>query len=163
MKQIFLSIQSRLASLVPSLQYIDKNWAQLNIPQPPVKWPCCLIDLDSIDYTMGTHSTRLANASIVLTIADHHSVRSSDLAPSKNAAYDILDLIEDIITALDGWRVPDTTQALVRTRLAKAYSDQSYDVYSLTFTTAWVEQIQQEGQTIQASPSISVRFNPPSE
>ena len=163
MKQIFLSIQSRLAALVPSLQYIDKNWGQLNIPQPPVKWPCCLIDLDSIDYTMGTHSTRLANASIVLTIADHHTVRSSALAPSKNAAYDILDLIEDIFTALDGWRVPNTTQSLVRTRLAKAYSDQSYDVYTLTFTTAWVEQVTEEGQTVTASPSINVRLDLPSE
>ena len=164
MKQIFLSIQSRLASLVPSLQYIDKNWNQLNLPQPPVKWPCCLIDLDNIDYSMAAHRTRLAEASIILTIADHHTVRSSALAPSKTAAYDILDLIEDIITALDGWCIPNTTQSLVRTRLAKAYSDQSYDVYTLTFSSAWVEhiqQIQQEGQTIQASPSIAVRLDIP--
>lgn len=157
MKQIFLAIQDRLSSLVPSLQYIDKNWGQLNIPQPPVKWPCCLIDLDSIDYSMATNGTRLAEASIILTIADHHTVRSSAQAPAKANAYDILDLIEDVISALDGWRVPDTTQALIRTRLAKTYSDQSYDVYSLTFSTAWVEQIE-EGQTTQASPSISVSF-----
>lgn len=163
MKQIFLAIQDRLSSLVPSLQYIDKNWGQLNLPQPPVKWPCCLIDLDSIDYSQASDLCRLAQANIVITIATQALTRTSAKAPSKSNGYDILDLIEDIITALDGWRVPDTTQALVRTRLAKAYSDQSYDVYSLTFTTAWVEQIQQEGQTIQASPSISVRFNPPSE
>lgn len=160
MKQIFLSIQSRLASLVSSLQYIDKNWGQLNIPQPPVKWPCCLIDLDSIDYSMATNGTRLAEASIILTIADHHTVRSSAQAPAKANAYDILDLIEDVISALDGWRVPDTTQALIRTRLAKTYSDQSYDVYSLTFSTAWVEQIE-EGQTTQASPSISISLDTP--
>lgn len=160
MKQIFLSIQSRLASLVSSLQYIDKNWGQLNIPQPPVKWPCCLIDLDSIDYSMATNGTRLAEASIILTIADHHTVRSSAQAPAKANAYDILDLIEDVISALDGWRVPDTTQALIRARLAKTYSDQSYDVYSLTFSTAWVEQIE-EGQTTQASPSISISLDTP--
>lgn len=161
MKQIFLSIQSRLASSASSLKYIDKNWGQLNLPQPPIKFPCCLIDIDSIDYSMGTLSTRLANASIILTIADHHSVRSSALAPAKNNSYDILDLLEVIISALDGWRVPNTTQSLVRTRLAKAYSDQSYDVYSLTFSTAWVEHIQQEGQTVKASPSISVQLNLP--
>jgi len=160
MKQIFLSIQSRLASLVSSLQYIDKNWGQLNIPQPPVKWPCCLIDLDTIDYSMATNETRLAEASIILTIADHHTVRSSAQAPAKANAYDILDLIEDVISALDGWRVPDTTQALIRTRLAKTYSDQSYDVYSLTFSTAWIEQIE-EGQTTQASPSISINLDIP--
>ncbi|MBQ0159415.1 MAG: hypothetical protein KBT28_02160 [Bacteroidales bacterium] len=160
MKQIFLAIQDRLSSLVPSLQYIDKNWGQLNLPQPPVKWPCCLIDLDTIDYSMATNETRLAEASIILTIADHHTVRSSAQAPAKANAYDILDLIEDVISALDGWRVPDTTQALIRTRLAKTYSDQSYDVYSLTFSTAWIEQIE-EGQTTQASPSISINLDIP--
>ncbi len=158
MKQIFLAIQNRLSTMVPALRYIDKNWNQLNMPQPPVQWPCCLIDLDSIDYSQAAHLTRLAEASIRLTVADHHTVRSSAKAPSKSNAYDILDVLENVIEALEGYRVPDTTQALTRTRLAKTYSDQSYDVYTLTFTTAWVEQVQQEGETVQVSPSISLHL-----
>lgn len=161
MKQIFLNIQDRLSSLVPALRYIDKNWGQLNIPQPPVQWPCCLIDLDSIDYSQAADRCRLADASISLIIADRHSVRSSAEAPSKSNAYDILDTITAVIEALEGYRVPDTTQALTRTRLQKTYSDQSYDVYTLTFTTAWVEQPNKEGETVQASPSISVRLQLP--
>lgn len=161
MKQIFLSIQDRLSTMVPALRYIDKNWNQLNMPQPPVQWPCCLIDLDNIDYSQAAHLTRLAEASISLTVADHHTVRSSAKAPSKSNAYDILDVLESVMEALEGWRVPDTTQALARTRLAKTYSDQSYDVYTLTFTTAWVEQVTEEGETVNASPSISVRLQLP--
>ena len=163
MKQIFLSIQDRLATLVPALRYIDKNWNQLNIPQPPVQWPCCLIDLDSIDYSQTSSADRLADATIILTVATQHTVRSSAKATTKADAYDILDVLESVIEALDGWRVPDTTQALIRTRLAKTYSDQSYDVYTLTFTTAWIEQVTEEGQTVAASPSINVRLNLPSE
>lgn len=161
MKQIFLNIQERIADQVPTLRYIDKNWGQLNIPQPPVQWPCCLIDLDSIDYSQATDRCRLSEASISLTVADQHTVRSSAKAPSKSNAYDILDVITAIIEALEGYRVPDTTQALTRTRLQKTYSDQSYDVYTLTFTTAWVEQPNKEGETVQASPSISVRLQLP--
>ena len=63
--------------------------------------------------------------------------------------------------ALEGYRVPDTTQALARTRLAKTYSDQTYDVYTLTFTTAWVEHPNKEGETVQASTSITVRLKIP--
>ncbi len=163
MKQIFLSIQDYLAEQVTNLKYIDKNWGQLNIPQPPVQWPCCLIDVASIDYTQTSDLGRLADASIELTIADHHAVRSSAKAPSKSDAYDILDVIEDVIEALEGYRVPDTTQALTRTRLAKAYSDQSYDVYTLTFTTAWVENISKEGRTVNVLPSINVSLKLPSE
>ncbi len=161
MKQIFLNIQDRLSTMVPALRYIDKNWGQLNIPQPPVQWPCCLIDLDSIDYTQAAHLDRLAEATIILTVATQHTVRSSAKAPSKADAYDILDVLESVIEALEGYRVPDTTQALTRTRLQKTYSDQSYDVYTLTFTTAWVEQVTEEGETVQASPSINIRLNLP--
>ena len=163
MKQIFLAIQDRLSTLVPALRYIDKNWNQLNLTQPPVQWPCCLIDLDNIDYSQTSSSDRLADATISLTIATQHTVRSSAKAPSKSDAYDILDVLESVMGALEGWRVPDTTQALTRTRLQKAYSDQSYYVYTLTFTTAWVEQVTEEGQTVAASPSINVRLDLPSE
>lgn len=163
MKNIFLSIQDQLADNVPALQYIDKNWGQLNIPQPPVKWPCCLIDLDSIDYSQGTDRCRIANASISITIADQHITRSSAKASAKDDAFAILDVIEDVIDALEGYRVPSTTQALTRTRLQKAYSDQSYDVYTLTFSAAWIEQTTEEGQAVNASPSIAVQLVLPSE
>lgn len=161
MKQIFLSIQDRLSTMVPALRYIDKNWNQLNMPQPPVQWPCCLIDLDNIDYSQTSSSDRLASATINLMVGTQHAVRSSAKAPSKSDAYDILDVLESVMEALEGWRVPSTTQALTRTHLAKAYSDQSYDVYTLTFTTAWVEQVTEEGETVNASPSISVRLQLP--
>ena len=94
MKQIFLSIQDRLATLVPALRYIDKNWNQLNMPQPPVQWPCCLIDLDSIDYSQTSSADRLADATIILTVATQHTVRSSAKATTKADAYDILDVLE---------------------------------------------------------------------
>ncbi len=149
MKQIFLAIQDRLAATVPALRHTDKNWGQLTLPQPPVQWPCCLIDLDSVDYSQTASPDSLAQAAITLTLADRHTVRSSAKAPSKADAYDFLDIIEAVSESLEGWRVPNTTQALTRTRLARAYADTSYDVYTLTLSTAWVEQIRQEGETIQ--------------
>lgn len=160
MKQIFLSIQKRLADNVPALQYIDKNWGQLNIAKPPVKWPCCLMDIDSIDYSQASENTRMAEASIILTIADCHTVRSSANAPNKEDSYAILDVIEKVAAILDGYRVPDTTQALVYTRMQKTFSDQSYDVYNLTFTTAWVEE-QEKGGTVKVPPLIKVSLKLP--
>lgn len=158
MKQIFLSIQDRLAEQVEAIRYIDKNWGQLNMPQPPVQWPCCLIDLDSIEYSQITALDRLADATVSITVADQHTVRSSGKAPSKSDAYGILDVLEQVIEALEGYRVPSTTQAFTRTRLAKTFCDQSYDVYTLTFTTAWVEHIDNGGETVEASPSIVTQF-----
>ena len=51
MKQIFLAIQQQLLT-VPALKHIDKNWNQLNYEQPPVRWPCALIDIANADKTV---------------------------------------------------------------------------------------------------------------
>ena len=158
MKQIFLAIQDRLSTMVPALRYIDKNWNQLNLPQPPVQWPCCLIDLDSVEYSQTSSLDRLATAHISLLVADQHTVRSSAKAPAKTDAYDILDVLEDIMEALEGWHIPDTTQALTRSNLSKAYRDQSYDVYTLIFDTAWVER--QPDNSATASPSFHIVTEP---
>lgn len=156
MKKIFLSIQGALKENVPALRYIDKNWGQLNIPQPPVKWPCCLIDLKSVDYSQLAHHDRLASADITLTVADCHAIRSAASAPSSQDAYAIFDLIEAIFATLDGHYVPGTCQPLSRTSLRKAYADASYDVFALSFATAWKDLYDEEGGTAAASPSISV-------
>lgn len=161
MKHIFFAIQDRLATMVPALQYIDRNWNQLRYDQAPIKWPCCLIDLDSIDYSQAADLCRVAEASISITIATQVLTRTSAKAPSKTTGFDILDIVENVIEALEGYRVPDTTQSLARTRLEHSYSDKGHDIYTLTFTTAWVERVQQEGETVQASPSISVRLQVP--
>ncbi len=161
MKHIFLNIQNRLASKVPTLQYIDRNWNQLRYDQAPIKWPCALIDLDSIDYSQAADCVRIAEASISIIIADQVLTRSSMHAPSKNNAYDILDILSAVIEALEGYRIPDTTQALSRTHLEHSYSDKGHDIYTLTFTTAWIEQPNEEGQTVMASPSINVRLKLP--
>lgn len=155
-KKIFLKIQQRLSEEVESLRYIDKNWNQLNEAQPPVQWPCCLIDLEQVDYSKIAGRGRMAAAVITLTVADSHAVRSSANAPQKCGAYGILDVVEAIAGSLEGWRVPHTTQGLELTRLEKAYTDRSYDVYAMRFTAAWVEEGTEEGVTMTATPPIRI-------
>lgn len=154
MKQIFLQIQDRLAAQVPGLKHIDKNWGQLNVEQPPVKFPCCLLDVEQVEYSQLTGRSRMAQADIALVVADQHIVRSSGHAPAKGDAYAILDILHSVMECLEGWRVPGTTQGLSRSRLEKSYSDISYDVYTLHCTAAWVEEETEEGVTLTATPPI---------
>lgn len=147
--------------MVPAIQYIDRNWNQLRYDQVPIKWPCCLIDIDRIDYSQATDLCRLAEATISLTIAEQVITRTSLRAPSKSDGYAILDVIKSVIDALEGYHIPGTTQALTRTNLVHSYSDKGHDVYTLTFSTAWVEQPNKEGATVKASPSVKVRLKIP--
>lgn len=50
MKNIFLDIQNKLSNIT-ELKYIDKNWGQLLYEQPPVKFPCALLDIANVNYT----------------------------------------------------------------------------------------------------------------
>ena len=160
MKNIFLNIQDHLQQTIPTLKYIDKNWGQLTFPQPPVKYPCALIDLDNIDYTQAARQDRLATATIAITIAGQRLRRSSALAPAHNDAYNIFDLLEQVMAALDGHTIPGTCQQLIRTNLRKDLGDDSHDIYTITFTTAWLDKYE-NGATIQATPSIHVRLESP--
>ncbi|MBP3762927.1 MAG: hypothetical protein J6I49_03490 [Bacteroidales bacterium] len=161
MKKIFLDIQKHLSDEVASLRYIDKNWGQLNEPQPPVQFPCALLDVENIDYSQLTDRDRVANATLSVVIASQNMVRTSAKAPSKEEAYAVIDTLEAVMEALEGFRIPDTTQALTCTRLQRSYVDKNYSVYILTYTTAWVAQINNEGETVKASPSIKVRILTP--
>ncbi len=160
MKNIFLNIQDHLQQSVPALKYIDKNRGQLTLPQPPVKFPCALIDLDNIDYTQAARQDRLATASIAITIADQRLRRSSALAPSHNSAYGIFDLLEAVMATLDGHSIPGTCQQLIRTAIRKDLGDDSHDIYTITFTTAWLDKYE-NGATAQATPSIHARLELP--
>ena len=161
MKNIFLDIQNHLTSEVPSLRYIDKNWGQLNEPQPPVQFPCALLDIDSVDYSQLTDRDRVATASVSVVIASQTIIRTSAKAPSKEEAYAVMDTLEAVMQALEGYRVPHTTQALNCTQLQRSYVDKNYSVYILSFSTAWIDQIKEEDETSPVSPSISVRIAVP--
>lgn len=47
-------LQATIAQLnnIATLQYVDENWGQLDYysQQPPVKYPCCLVDVGTIAW-----------------------------------------------------------------------------------------------------------------
>ena len=69
MKHIFLQIQEKLGE-VSALKYIDKDWNQLKFEQPPVKWPCALIDVTNISYSQMGQLWQMAEADVEITVAN---------------------------------------------------------------------------------------------
>ena len=95
MKQILLSIQQRLTELT-GLRYIDRDWGQLQYEQPPVQFPCALIDVANIDFTQQGRGAQLGEATVTVTIANINPVPSSALAPDPAASYETIDLMEEV-------------------------------------------------------------------
>lgn len=135
MNEIILAIQEKLAE-VTGLKHIDKDWGQLSFDQPPIKWPCALIDFDNINFSQQGRKGQLAEATIYIKVATMRLTNSSSLAPNKEDSYEAMLLMEAINDVIHGWR-PGDAQAMIRTNMKKLFSDKARDVYQTTYTTAF--------------------------
>lgn len=100
MKQILSVVMERLKEQVPDLQYIAEDWGQLDFydQTPPVKFPCALISVSSINFESQTHDCRWATMTILIRVADAPAVSGSMAAPEsyRNRAFSIFDLMDKI-------------------------------------------------------------------
>lgn len=157
MKQIFLTIQTQLQSEVPELKYIDKDWGQLKYDQPPVKFPCALIDITNVNYSQMGRGYQKADADIIITIANMKLIRSSAMAPSKIDSYDTIDILESVHQALQLFSDGQKFQPLQRTNLKKIFNDKDAEVYAMNYKTAFIVEKQITNvTTVIANPTITV-------
>ncbi|MGL5913071.1 MAG: hypothetical protein ACRCZB_02815 [Bacteroidales bacterium] len=154
MKSIFLSIQEKLGEIT-ELKYIDKDWGQLQYEQPPVKFPCALLDVANADFSQLGLLAQTANANIEITIAHLHLVPSSASAARKQEAYLVLDIIDKIHELLHGWSVEQKTTPLIRTNISKADASKNYEIYRITYATTWRVLKEQKGEPVQVLPHIN--------
>jgi len=105
MKQIIQNIQDRLMQEVPELKYVDQDWGQMDYyAQPPVKFPCALIDIQSAQYSNDGDFVQQGTAVVVIRLFDLKLSNSSQAAPKgqKENAKKIWQLIEDVNKAIHG-------------------------------------------------------------
>ena len=99
-KEILSNIQERLRTAVPELAYIDKDRGQLVYGSSAVQYPCALLDVGNIDYTLQGRGVRTADTQVLVTVADLPQTTTSSQASEKEEAFRIMDLTERIHTAL---------------------------------------------------------------
>ena len=102
---IIKDLQDMLSGALPQVKYIDKDWGQLYIEQPPVGWPCILIDFEQVDPKQLNCGNEKDTAIIVLTVANRRTTSSSARAPreAKEASCQTLDLTDDIHDLVQGY------------------------------------------------------------
>ena len=135
LKDLLLDVQDRLKGGVPAL-WTDKDWGQFQHPQPPVKFPCALIDIESVSFSSLARDGQMAEVDIVLTIADQRLKATSVKAPDRRDGYFLLDMAESVHKALQ-LRHADWYAPLVRKSMRKVYVDNTSEVYSVVYSTAF--------------------------
>lgn len=103
MKEAFKDILKRLETIT-EFKYIGEDWGQLNFEQPPVNFPCALIDLGNAEFSSAGMKSQQVETIVNITIADIRYNGVSPVLPSDQAdkAFEIFDLIDKVNTLLHG-------------------------------------------------------------
>ena len=137
---IIKDLQEMLASelLADEVKYIDKDWGQLTMEQPPVGWPCVLIDIEAVEVMPLNDGNEKTTATIVLTVANKRTVSSSSRAPraSKEKSYDTLDLTDTIHALVQNYRAHGAEYSPLRqTTFYKTNDLPGAEVYTMRYVT----------------------------
>lgn len=103
MKEIFLDIQAVLSTVV-GIKQVSEDWGQLNFEQPPVNFPCALIDLGGVEYTSSGRNIQQADAILNITVADirYNGISANMPKNIQDKAFEIFQIIEDVNKTLHG-------------------------------------------------------------
>lgn len=147
MQTLINSIIARISELT-DFRYVARNWNQLSYEQPPVQFPCALVDITSINYSQLAHGSYRADATITVTIADQQLAR--------DAVDHFLDIVDTLIEHLSLFSSDFLEQPLNLNTFARSYSDKSYDVYTITFSASWSINIPHNSSPSPMSVKISI-------
>ncbi|MEG1669348.1 hypothetical protein [Chryseobacterium sp.] len=68
MKTLFKNMMELLKT-IPNL-YVAENWGQLDMTQPPVNFPCALLDLGDMEFSQRGSLTQQGEGILTISLAD---------------------------------------------------------------------------------------------
>lgn len=127
---------AKLQSDVPQLKWISANVGQMNVDNPPVDYPCALVDIPRLQYQNLTACGSIQSKELTIEVELYFVVRSSATmsAPEsvREQALEHLDVMEQVYQTLHGFRYGDYSRLeCVGITRSKDYYPRSI---TLTFT-----------------------------
>jgi len=127
-------------SQIEEFKYIDRNWGQLDLETPAVKFPCAISDIEQMSYTDLLAKAQIAECEFTVTIAVQNFHNSSQKSPCKAQSNDIYNLIDAVNLHLQGYGT-ESLSPFRRLSLQKIETEKGYAVYQLRYSTATTTQV----------------------
>lgn len=105
MKELITAVMTRLKEQVPALRWIDLNIGQMATENPPVDYPCALIDIPTGDYSDASQGMQLGKLTLEVELYFIIRTPASMAAPEKlrNQALEHFDIAAEVYRALQGF------------------------------------------------------------
>ena len=130
------AVMARIKKEVPEFRWIDVNVGQMATENPPVSYPCALVDVPNLCYENLTESGSIQRKELTIEVELYFIVRApanmSAPEPIRAQGMEHLTLMEDVYRTLQGFEAGDYSplQCVGITR-SKDYYPRSI---TLTFT-----------------------------
>jgi len=104
-KTLYLAIVAQLKSKVSELKWIDVDEGQLSDENPPVSYPCALIDIDYPNCTDESEYIQLCTARVTIRYAFKPTGQASSASPTliQQKSLERWDVLTKTFAALQGW------------------------------------------------------------
>lgn len=139
---------------ISKLKYIDRNWGQLELETPAVKFPCALTDVETVNYENLLQRHQHATAEISVTVAMLNYHNTSQKSTCKADGFDIFSLLETIHSKLQCLGT-QYLEPLTRISLQKIEVDKNYSCYQLRYRTGFNADVQTQTTTAKITPKIT--------
>ncbi|MCB6971839.1 MULTISPECIES: hypothetical protein [Butyricimonas] len=157
MKNVFIDVQE-LIKTVPGIRYVGEDWGQLNFSQPPVDFPCVLIDLGEAEFSQAGQNTQQVIATLNVTIADirYNGVSARLPIKQQEREFEIFSLIENVNKKLHG-HGGETYSRLMRISLKNMLREDAVREFVMTYKFAYTDMTGESNLTkYPVSPKIKI-------
>jgi len=137
--QILTDIQDQLKA-VKGLRYISEDWGQLELDNPPILFPCALVDVDGFNYSQTGNLEQIGEGYIHIRVAEQLLVKVSSTAPEKltEASIEFFKIMDAVRNKLHGYSGGRYSK-LIRTSFKRVRQNDSIREYIFTFKTSYEE------------------------
>ena len=138
LKDVLTAVKTALQG-VSGLRYAGEDWGQIDyFRQSPVKFPCALVDVETVDYSDNGPRYQQGVGSLTVRVADSRMFNGSFQSPPSEHEFEVFDLLQSVYKALQGLS-GDTFSPLTRTKLIRARRDDSIREFRLSFDFAFTD------------------------
>lgn len=133
MENIFMDVLSAVSEVI-ELNYVSEDWGQLNFEQPPVNWPCALIDLSDGVYQNTSALEQRADITLTIRLGDirFNGVTSYTPAELAQNAFAIYGIMQKVHQKLQG-AACNGTSAFSRVSLKKIERQDSVREFVMSY------------------------------
>lgn len=149
-KDVFIDVLEKLKS-IGGLRYTGENWGQLEFEQPPVNFPCALVDIDGAEFT--GNGVQQAVAAVVVTVADirYNPVTAALDMKRTEREFVIFDLIAEVNKKLHGMGGADYSR-LCRVALKKIDREDSIREFRIIYRFSFLDSTANPAYTHHPAP-----------